>query len=56
MVILNKNEAPVNLELDRFAEMLDNHSTAEDIMTGRSYDLEGSITLDNRGAYILEIK
>ncbi|HMB98966.1 MAG TPA: glycoside hydrolase family 13 protein [Balneolaceae bacterium] len=56
MVILNKNEVQTDLKLDRFAEMLDNHSTAKDIMTGRSYDLEGSITLDNRGAYILEIK
>ena len=56
MVILNKNKAQTDLELDKFSEMLNNHSTAKDIITGRNYDLESSITLDNRGAYILEIK
>ena len=56
MVILNKNKAQTDLELDKFSEMLNNHSTAKDIITGRNYYLESSITLDNRGAYILEIK
>jgi len=56
MVALNKNEKPVALDKIRYAEQLDGHSTAFDVLTGASHDLSGPIEVPARGILLLEIK
>ncbi|MBS0010484.1 MAG: glycoside hydrolase family 13 protein [Bacteroidales bacterium] len=56
MVILNKNAAPYELDLDRFSEMLEGKASARDVLGGREYTLGTGIKLSPLKPYILEIK
>lgn len=56
MVILNKNEAAYQLNLDRFAEMLAGISEGKDVLSGKSYQLGEQVELQMKGALILELK
>ncbi|HEN20936.1 MAG TPA: alpha-amlyase, partial [Desulfobacteraceae bacterium] len=56
MVILNKNAAPYELDLERFSEMLQGKASARDVLGGREYTLGTVIKLSPFKPYILEIK
>ncbi len=56
MVILNKNEKEVNLELSRFEEVLKGYKTGLDIFTGREFTLEKSLTVPAKSPMILELR
>jgi len=56
MVALNKNEQPVTLDKLRYAEQLDGHSTAFDVLTGTRHDLSGPVEVPARGVLLLELK
>jgi glycosidase len=55
MVILNKNQEPYTLSLDRFEEMLSGVEAGKDILSGNEYQMHGSLVLDKGGPLILEL-
>ncbi len=54
MVILNKNEAAYDLDLDRFGEMIGEAKMAKEVLSGRSISLLGAVALPPMEALILE--
>lgn len=56
MVILNRNKEPYTLSLAPFAEMLDGHTQGNDVMSGVRMELDVEITLQEAGAYVVEIR
>ena len=55
MVILSKNNETVPLKKIRYAEQLEGHSRAIDILTGDRVDLTGEVMIPARGALLLEL-
>ena len=56
MVILNKNEQPYTLNLDRFAEQLNGKSMGVDVISNQAYTLKTELNLPIKSALILELK
>lgn len=56
MIVLNKNRTEMALESGRFAEMLAKHSSATDVLSGRTFDISQTITVPARSVSILEVK
>jgi glycosidase len=55
MVVLNKNQEAVDLELARFAERLQGFSAAQDVITGETLPLSASLPLPARSVRILDL-
>ncbi|MEO6131412.1 MAG: cyclomaltodextrinase C-terminal domain-containing protein, partial [Saprospiraceae bacterium] len=55
MVILNKNEKPIILPLDRFRRLLGNASKGKEIISGKDIVLGDSLSLEGPGPLIIEI-
>ncbi len=55
MVILNKNEKPVLLQLDRFRRILGDYTKGKEIISGREVNLGDTLRLDQTGPYIIEL-
>jgi glycosidase len=55
MVVMNKNEAPVDIDMARFAEILDTNATAKDILTDTRYPMQDGLKLPRKGIYVLAI-
>jgi glycosidase len=56
MVILNKNKTETKLSTGRFAEVLKGAQAGVDVVTGKRYALEGSVTVPPRTALVLEVQ
>ncbi|KZK66654.1 alpha-amylase [Shewanella baltica] len=56
MVIYNKNEKIVTLDINRFASVLGDSGAATDIISGNTVSLNQAITLPHAGVTILELK
>lgn len=56
MVVLNKNEQPYTLQLDRFSELLDGVTKGKAVMSGKTYDLTKAIELPVKQGLILELE
>ena len=56
MVVLNKNEEPVQLELARFTERLEGFNTATEIVSGASLKLDKTLKLPPRSVQVLELQ
>jgi glycosidase len=56
LVLLNKNETPVTLPLDRFQELGLTGRSLNEILTGETVIWSGSLTLKRPGAYIYSSK
>jgi len=56
MVVLNKNKEAYDLELNRFAEMLNGVTKGKEAISGQSFEMRKELTLPTMGAYILELK
>ncbi|WP_299757383.1 glycoside hydrolase family 13 protein [uncultured Pontibacter sp.] len=57
MVILNKNEKPYELDLEKFSPQLEGVKQGADVLTGKTYDLsQPKITLPNQAPLILELR
>ncbi len=57
MVIVNKNEQPYSLKLDRFAEALQGATQAYDVLGGKPVSLQsGALALQPGQGLLLEIK
>jgi glycosidase len=55
MVILNKNKEAVQMETGRYHEMLNGKVSGKDVLSGKTYELNGSIEVPAQTALILEI-
>lgn len=56
MVILNKNEKPVELDLARFQRILEGSSKAREIISGDAINPKGKLRLEKPGAMIVELE
>ena len=56
MVVLNKNVKDQPLSLSRFAQMLEGVSKGQDVISGKTYELKGSILLPARSPLVLELE
>lgn len=56
MVIYNKNDKAVTLDVNRFASVLGDSGDATDIISGKTVSLNQAITLPHAGVTILELK
>lgn len=55
MVVINKNDTPINLDTKRFAEILNNKTQATNILTQATYPLTQALPIDAKSATIFEI-
>jgi glycosidase len=56
MCVMNTNEKPINLKLDRFRERTEKFKTARDVVTGQVYALQGTWQLNPMSNLVLELK
>jgi glycosidase len=56
MVILNKNEVPYALTLDRFSELLEGHKIGKEVLSGKTFALDGALDLPVKSALVLELE
>ncbi|WKE66582.1 glycoside hydrolase family 13 protein [Gallaecimonas kandeliae] len=56
MVVMNKNDKGMTLDMGRFKDDLKGHQQALDVLTGKIYDLGGSLALPAKTALVLELK
>jgi len=56
MIVLNKNSTSQELQLDRFSEMLNGFSDGTDVLSGKTYDLENTLTIPALSPLVLELK
>ncbi len=56
MVVINKNDRPTLLDMDRFKEILSGHQEGVDVLTGESKSIVQRLNLNPKSALILEIK
>jgi glycosidase len=55
MVVFNKNSSEKTLETARFREVLPAQSSATDVLTGRHYELNESLTVPARSVLVLQL-
>ena len=56
MVVFNRGKETVALDTARFAERLGGRTSAEDVITGKRFNIESSIMLEPRSVMILEVE
>ena len=56
MTILNGNRKQADMQLDRYAEVIGNATTARDVITGRTVKLDKKLSLKSRQTLIIEFK
>lgn len=56
MVLLNKNNDGVVLDMNRYSQMIANKFRAKDIISGREINVENTLTIKRKTAMILEIE
>ena len=56
MVVFNRGKESASLDLARFAERLGSSTSAEDVITGKRFNIESAIALEPRSVMILEVK
>ncbi len=56
MVVLNRDEEPVTLDTERFAERIGDATHGTDVVSGKRFDIEESLLLEPRSALILELE
>lgn len=55
MIVLNKNTQAQTIDLKRFAEIMSNYKTGKDVLSGRNFSLDKSITVPGRTPLVLEL-
>jgi glycosidase len=56
MIVLNKNDKPIQLSTSRFSEILKGHQQAVNVLTGEQVSLQDTISLPARSATVWEIR
>jgi len=55
MIVLNKNSTSQELQPDRFAEMLKDVTYGADVLTGKTFELENSLSIPALSPLIIEL-
>ena len=55
MVVFNRSEEAQSIDTTRFAERLGDASSAADVITGQSFDLDETLEVPARSVLLLEI-
>ena len=55
IIIMNGQDEPVNLSLDRYAEILRGKTSGKDILTNRTIPLQKELSLSSKEILILEM-
>lgn len=55
LVMLNGSSQPVDLSLDRYAEVLRGKTSGRDILTGRTVSLDKRLKIDPKGILVMEL-
>ena len=56
MVVLNNNESTQTLKTDRFSEMMENYTSGEEVISGKTYTDLKSLDVPAKSAMIIELK
>ncbi|MHB8929249.1 MAG: cyclomaltodextrinase C-terminal domain-containing protein [Melioribacteraceae bacterium] len=56
MVLLNKNNENVTLDMNRYSEIISNKFKAKDIISDKEFYIENTFTISGKTAMILEIR
>ena len=56
MVVLNKSNEAKEIALDRFRESINGYSSGQDVLSGKDYPLNGTLSVPARAPLILELK
>ena len=56
MVIFNKNKVETEIDLARYAEMLEGKTTGKDVLSGKTFDMKNKIKVAGNSGTILELK
>jgi len=56
MIILNKNSKPVNLDLNRYNEMVNNSFVAKEVLSNQVFHIDNLLEIPAKTAMILEIE
>lgn len=56
MVVLNNNESAQTLKTDRFSEMMENYTSGEEVISGKTYTDLKSLDVPAKSAMIIELK
>ena len=55
MVILNKNDKPFDLKVDRFDQVMKGITSGKEVLTGKSISWEEAISLTPKSSMIIEL-
>jgi glycosidase len=56
MVVINNSKEAQTIDLSRFSDIIKKHKSSLDIISGNTIPLEGSLTIDSKKSFILELK
>ncbi len=56
MVVVNNNSKPQTFKTARFQESIGNYTTGKDVITDKTVDLKGDISIGSKSVLILELK
>lgn len=56
MVVVNNSATAKTFKTDRFAESIKTHKSGTDVVTGKTVNLAGEITMEPKSAMVLELK
>ena len=56
MVVMNKNNKPVNIDTNRFAEIIKDKTTAKDVLTNQTFELKKRLPIPAKTAQVFEVK
>lgn len=56
MVVLNKNDAEVTLDLTRFNDFISDNAAGKDVLTGKTMNLASGLTLGKKSSTIIELR
>ena len=56
MVILNNNTSAQNIEMKDFSQGIGNYTKGTDVITGKTFDLNGKVEIGGKSSFVLELK
>ena len=56
LVVLNGSDAHACISMERYSDVMKDFTAGTDVVTGKTYDLTGTLDVPARGAYIFELK
>ena len=55
LVILSGSDKDVEIKMDRFIDVTKGYTSGKDVVTGKVFDIQGTMSVPARATYILEL-